>query len=230
MGIVVAIEAHRGRRGQAQVTLDTGQCLRLGLALVAEAGLDVGQPLSSKQAEALLAAEQVRQGLEIAYRLLGYRPRSRAEIEARLRRAALESGPISQIIQRLQEQGLLDDAAFARFWREARERGHPRGRRGLLWELERLGVAPEVAREAVADLDETTGAYRAGQRLLRHLPAHDPQVFRRRLAAGLRRRGFGVEVARSMVERLWVEASRRRPERSGERPEYSPDLEDKGTD
>lgn len=202
MGTIISIEAPRGRGRQVQVRLDSGQCLYLDSAVVAERGLTVGLAVSLQQAQSLLAAEQVRRGLEIAHRLLGYRPRSRAEIETRLRRAGVEESALVQVLQRLQEQDLLDDVAFARFWREERERVRPRGTRYLLWELDRLGVAPDVAREAVADLDEAASAYRVGQRLARTLSTADPGAFRQRLEAALRRRGFGGDAIRSALSRL----------------------------
>jgi len=207
MGTITAIEAPRGRHRQACIRLDDGRSLHLSPALVAEAGLAVGQALPAARAEALLQAEGLRRGLERAYRLLRYRPRSQAEVEERLRRAGVQPTIIPQVVQRLHEQGMLDDAAFARFWRQDREQFRPRGRRGLLWELKRLGVAPEVAREAVADLDETDSAYRAARALARRLSPEDAVAFRRRLGAGLHRRGFSGEVVRSVVERLWREAT-----------------------
>ncbi|MBI2918083.1 MAG: RecX family transcriptional regulator [Chloroflexi bacterium] len=205
MQTIISIKALRGTRGQAQVRLDDGQSLWLGCDLLAEERLSVGQTLSPEQAEALLAADQVRRGLSIAYRLLGYRPRSRAEIEVRLRRAALGDTTIRQVLQRLEKEGLLDDAAFAQFWRRQREQANPRGRKALLFELGRLGVDPDTARTAVADVDEVTSACQAGRRFARHLPADDPGEFKRRLTAGLRRRGFGTGATHSAVEQLLAE-------------------------
>ncbi len=195
------IKALRGRKVTC-VHLDDSQTLRLNSALVAEEGLTVGQHLPPERVEALLVADQVRRGLAIAYRLLSARPRSCAEIEVRLRRASLPPATVSQVVLRLQEQSLLDDDAFARFWREARQQGNPRGRRALLWELHRLGVSTEVAQGAVADLDEDTLAFQAAERLARRLTAADPEWFRRRLTEGLRRRGFGAQAAHSAVRKL----------------------------
>lgn len=217
MGTIIAIEAPRGRRRQGQVRLDNGQSLWLDCDLLAEERLAVGQTLSPEQADALLAADQVRRGLFIAYRLLGFRPRSRAEIETRLRRAALGDAPIFQVLHRLEEQHLLDDAAFAQFWRQHREQAYPRGRKALIFELRRLGVDSEIARAAAADMDEMASACEAGRRLARHLSTNDANEFRRRLTAGLRRRGFGIGATRSAVQQLWAEAEQsRRPLVEGE--------------
>ncbi|MCI0801320.1 MAG: RecX family transcriptional regulator, partial [Chloroflexi bacterium] len=61
-----------------------------------------------------------------ALRLLSYRSRSEKEVERRLRGRFTEDA-IVQTLSDLSRQGLLDDAAFAKEWRERRERFRPRG-------------------------------------------------------------------------------------------------------
>lgn len=207
MGRIVAIEAlHSPPRRRACIRLDDGQTIHLSLSVLAEAGLAAGQELSEGRLAILRAGEEVHRGLDKAHRLLSYRPRSRVEMESRLLRAGIEPGAISQVVHLLEGQGLLDDSAFARFWREHREQGHPLGRQGLLWELRHLGIEADLASEAVAGLDEEACAYAAAGKLARHLPLQDEAAFRRRLSAGLRRRGFAPDTVRAVVAHTWVEA------------------------
>ena len=70
-----------------------------------------------------------------------------------------------------------------------------------------MGVSREVVEEALDGLDEEENAYRASCGLLRRLSGTDYDTFRRTLVAYLRRRGFGYEVVRSAVQRLWQELS-----------------------
>ena len=154
----------------------------------------------------------------VALRLLAARPRSVAEVRQRLRRRGAVDPEAAEVIARLQEEGLLDDAAFAAYWRESRETFRPRGRRLLQAELRQKGVEAEVARAALTDLDEDEQAYRAGLRRARSLAAADEVLFRRRLEDYLRRRGFGYEVAVQAVRRLWAEVG---PGRELENPAHS---------
>ena len=63
-----------------------------------------------------------------------------------------------------------------------------------------------MANEAVQDMDDDENAYAAGAKAARRLAKLDPAVFRRRLWAYLKRRGFSSAVTRRTVERLLQEA------------------------
>ncbi len=126
------------------------------------------------------------------HRLLAVRPRSRRELERRLRRRGYPEEAIREILARLEEVGLLDDGAFARQWVESRMlrgMGPDAVEREL---IRRFGVDPRQAREAVeAVYDGDTGYGRARARLeqwWRQL-ARDPRG-RRKLFERAWRRGI----------------------------------------
>ena len=139
-----------------------------------------------------------------ALRLLTYRSRSEAEIRRRLQ-GRFTGEVIDRILSDLRRQGLLDDAAFAREWREQREKFRPRGPGIIRQELQRLGVDREVIRDALADFDAAANAYKAGSRYAAKLPVQDAAAFRRKLGGFLHRKGFDGEVIGQTVERLWRE-------------------------
>ncbi len=144
--------------------------------------------------------------LEAALRLFTYRPRSEEEARRRLSRR-FPPTLVEEALAHLTKRGMLDDAAFARFWRESRERQRPRGESALRWELLRLGVAREVVDEALQGLDEVENAYRAGAGYLRRVGQADYHAFREKLSAHLRRRGFSWASVNEAVQRLWRELS-----------------------
>ena len=112
---------------------------------------------------------------------------------------------VEQVVANLKSQGYLDDAAFAHEWRSNRERNRPRGQGLLRQELLRLGVAPDVVREALEDFDAGENAYRAGLNLVSRLAGTDYSEFRRRVWAHLQRRGFEAAAISEAVQRLWRE-------------------------
>jgi regulatory protein len=201
---ITAIEKQRRRR-RANVYLDGRLALSLSLGLLAEAGLHEGDTLSPQQVDSLRQADVRHQAHEAALRLLAYRPRSEAEIRQRLARRGLPPQVVQETIARLHEQGLLSDAAFARFWVETRDQTSPRSRRLLWQELSAKGIEREVARQAIAPVAEEDAALRAAQKKARHLQGHDYPLFRRRLGDFLLRRGFPYSTVRTIVERLWRE-------------------------
>jgi regulatory protein len=201
---ITAIEKQRRRR-RANVYLDGRFTFSLSLGLLTEAGLHEGDALTPQQVDSLRQADVRHQAHEAALRLLAYRPRSEAEIRQRLARRGLPPQVVQETIARLRDQGLLSDAAFARFWVETRDQTSPRGRRLLWQELSAKGIERETIRQAIAPVAEEDAALRAAQKKARHLQGQDYPVFRRRLGDFLLRRGFPYPTVRTIVERLWLE-------------------------
>ncbi len=202
---ITAIRAGRGRQQRVNVFLDGKFTLSLEAEVAAKEGLQVGQELSSSQVEALARSDHFQRCLNAAVHYLGYRPRSEYEIRERLRRRGFDVDSLEAVMVRLREQGLVDDMAFAQFWRDNRESFSPRSRWLTRLELGRKGVAADIIDQVLGEVDDADGAYRAALSKARSLPLSDYQGFRRRLGEYLRRRGFGYEVIKRSVERLWQE-------------------------
>ena len=158
--------------------------------------------------------------MEIAVRFLGTRPRTRWELERRLRRAAATDEVITATLDRLAAMGYVDDTAFARWWAEQRDRHAPRGRRMVEAELRQHGVPREVLEslrgeelvEPVLDADSLPGseAERARTVLDRHLkgrPIPPDLKARQRIGAFLMRRGFDPETVRAAIREAAAEST-----------------------
>src|SRR4051795_3425494 len=91
---------------------------------------------------------------EICLRQLAVRPRTRAELAKALARREISDEVIAEVLDRYDEVGIIDDAAFARAWVSSRHHGRGLARRALASELRQRGVAAEVASEALEVLDE----------------------------------------------------------------------------
>jgi regulatory protein len=187
------------------VYLDGRFSFSLGVEVAVKEKLEVGQEVSGDRTEALVKKEQYRRCFEAALRYLGYRPRSESEVRFRLRRRGFSGEDIETAITRLKEQSLLDDEAFARFWKDNRESFSPRSQRLTRMELRRKGVVGDVIDRVVDELDDTESAHRAALSKVRHWPRSDYDSFRRRLGEYLRRRGYSYEVINSTVEQVWKE-------------------------
>ena len=193
------------RRDRINIYLDGRFAFSLGVEVAAKENLQVGQELSVAQVEALTGSDQLQRCLEAAYRYLGYRPRSETEIRQRMQRRGFAVETVDAAIARLREQSLLDDEAFAQFWKENRESFSPRSQWLTKLELKRMGVTNNVIEQVVAGIDDGENAYRAVlQKTRRGTPADYPS-FRRRLGDYLRRRGFNYEVIGHTLERIWQE-------------------------
>lgn len=151
--------------------------------------------------------------VEVAARYLATRPRTRWEVERRLRRAGAQDAVVAAALTRLAELGYLDDHAFVRWWLEQRDRHAPRGRRLVEAELRQRGVAREAIERLREEWDEpergpddvdlpSTDEERAAVALARHLrgrPVPDDPRARQRLGMFLVRRGFDPDTVRTAV-------------------------------
>jgi regulatory protein len=205
MSKITGLTAGKGREKRVNVFLDGKFAFSLLAEVALKEGLRTGQVLSESRLEALTGLDRYQRCFNAALRFLGYRPRSENEVRQRLKKHGFESDFTEKAITRLKEQGLVDDVAFARFWKENRESFSPRSRRQMKMELKSKGLAVDVIDPVINEINESESAYRAALGKARRLPREDYQVFRRRLVAYLGRRGFAYEIIKETTERIWKE-------------------------
>jgi regulatory protein len=158
--------------------------------------------------------------MDIAARFLSTRPRTRWELERRLKRSGAADDVIGAVLDRLAALGYVDDIAFARWWAEQRDRHAPRGRRRVEAELRQHGVPREVlealrgAELAEPALDsqslpssEPERARAALDRHLRGRPVPSELKARQRIGAFLVRRGFDPETVRTTIRQAAAEST-----------------------
>ncbi len=141
-----------------------------------------------------------------AYRCLTYRPRSSAEIEAKLRDKGFDEAVIHNTLSGLIRLGYLDDEKFARLWSESRVRLRAFGRRRIDRELREKGIDPSIVREALDGVftagQEIDIAEKAAARKAKGMQFLDRETRRRRLAGFLERKGFPYEVIRVVLKKI----------------------------
>jgi len=205
MSKVTKLTPGKSRGKRVNIFLDGKFAFSLLAEVAVKEGLQVGQELSAEQVKALARSDRYHRCLYAALRYLGYRPRSEAEISQRLQQHGFDSDCTEKVLARLKEQGLVDDTAFARFWKDNRESFSPRSRWLTRLEMQRKGLDVGIIEEVVGEVDDGDSAYRAALSKARRLSLSDYQMFRRRLGEHLRRRGFGYEVINDTVQRVWKE-------------------------
>jgi regulatory protein len=125
-------------------------------------------------------------------------PRTRAQLDQALARRGVPDDVTDDLLDRLEEVGLVDDQEYARMWVESRHAGRGLSRRALRYELAQRGVDPDLVRTAVEVVDddaELAAATALARRRLSGMRDPDPQRRDRRLLAMLARRGYGAGTA-----------------------------------
>jgi SOS response regulatory protein OraA/RecX len=161
-------------------------------------------------------AEQLARA--ICLRLLTAMPRTRHELEKKLLERDVPAAAACAVLDRYEELGIVDDAAFAQAWVEsrARSKGFARGR--LKQELRRKGVDGEALDHALEQIDTEQERERAEELALRKLgsrtlppfgygppEAAEREKILRRVVGFLARKGYpggmALSAARAAMER-----------------------------
>jgi len=143
----------------------------------------------------------------VAYRQLGRRDRTVAELRWYLRRRELDPAAVEGAIAVLTEQGYLDDARYAMRFAEDRRTLDGWGAERIARRLEEAGVAPEAIAAALAGQDsddELEAAIALLRRRLTRPPADDRG--RERALGLLVRRGYALELAYDAIRAFEREA------------------------
>ena len=131
------------------------------------------------------------------------RARTRSELATKLGTRNVPDDVATRLLDRFEEVGLVDDAAFAREWVAQRQSGRGLARRALAQELRRKGIDDEVAREALDEVDpddEVEAARMLVRAKLRSVRSLDRDKAVRRLVGMLARKGHSSSVAFRVVK------------------------------
>ncbi|MFG2036919.1 regulatory protein RecX [Dactylosporangium sp. NPDC048998] len=145
---------------------------------------------------------------EICLRQLAVRPRTRAELAAAMRKRGVEDEIAAEILERYDDVGIIDDAAFARAWVASRHHGRGLARRALAGELRRKGVSADEVGEALEQLApevEEQTARALVTRRLRTETRGGPEAVFRRLVGMLGRKGYPAGLAIRVVKEAMAE-------------------------
>ncbi len=138
----------------------------------------------------------------IVLRQLAMGPRTRKQLEDKLRDRGAAPDVAARVLDRMSEVGLVDDEAYAEMFVRSQQETKGLATSALRHELRRKGVAEETVDAALEEIDpehEKEQARALVARRLRTMRGLDREVQTRRLAAYLARKGYGPGVSYQVV-------------------------------
>jgi regulatory protein len=146
-------------------------------------------------------SSEIERAVQLAYRAVGYRERTVAELRTFLERKRVEPAAIDEAVAELTEAGFLDDARYAqRFADDKHELEHWCSDRTAR-DLHRRGVAPDLIEAAVAARSRDEELRTALLVLEHRWPPPEDDRERDRAWRLLVRRGYDRELAYEAVRR-----------------------------
>jgi len=192
-GVILSIQPDRKEPDLRIVTVTEAGAFRIRRTDVESMHLNAGDPVAQDLVLAL-EAEHRRTDLRVrAIRSLSRAAASRGRLATRLQAHGSDED-IALVLDQLEQDGLLDDAALAAQIVAEILRRQPAGRPMLRAALARRGISPDLADDTLDRVlgprDQAADAEVAADRAMRGLESLPRDVAMRRLAARLGRRGF----------------------------------------
>lgn len=207
MALISAIVASPRKPGRFDLLADGEHVATVSLDILQRLQLSVGESYDDV-AQAVTHETALLATYDRALNMLSARARARTELRRLLVRKGEPADLVDAALERLAEQGLLDDAQFARQFARSKALGTGISRRRLSQELGKRGVARDVGDEAIGDvyqeegLDDGASIERVARKKYRTLAALEPDTQRRRLYGFLARRGFDAADIGRVVKEL----------------------------
>ena len=120
-------------------------------------------------------------------------------------RHKLEEEIILYILERLKDNGLVNDAGFAQVWVDNRAELRPRSRRALAFELKQRGINSAIIDQTLDNVNNSEMAYQATKRHLHKIKNLEWREFRLKMLRYLAQRGFTYDVSADTARRIWEE-------------------------
>ncbi len=169
--------------------------------------LSVGLELSDREVGRLEQMDQYFRGREKALRLITLRMRTRQEVVTALGKIEIREPVLGGILDELEEQGLVDDARYAREFARARAEDRFMGPHRLRHDLAKRGVRRDIVDAALGETfdqnSQEAQAWALVERKIGHGMIDEKTV--RRIAGLLQRKGYDYEI----VNRVSYELLRR---------------------
>ena len=161
-----------------------------------------GGPLPGSSADAVSDSDPREVARGICLRQLSMASRTRAQLATVLARKGIEEDVAIDVLDRLEDVRLIDDAAYAEAWVHSRHASRGLARRALGHELRQRGVAEPLVAEALESVsvdDEQLAARALVDRKLSSTASLGVQTRIRRLVAMLARKGYPGGLAMRVV-------------------------------
>jgi len=191
--VIDRIETAGPARRARRLVLSDGRTRLTSAAVVRVLALEPGSAVDDSE----LAETEMAQARERAFRVLGYRDRSAAELAKKLSDDGYPHDVVAAITDRLAELDLVNDVRFAETWVRMRS-ASGYGPHRVARELAEKGVDKQIAQDALHSVEGPSELERA-RLVLGTRTAADPRE-RDRLMRRLVTRGFSFETARAALD------------------------------
>ncbi len=201
--IITKIERQKHARHRVSIFIDNEFAFGLNDEVVYRFNLAKGEAQNEDTIKQIREYDDFLEAKNSALRFLSRRKHSAFELKQKLMKNKFNSGVIDQMIDHLKSINLLDDLEFAKAFVRDRLNFKPSGRRSLMNELKKRGIAEQTAlqvlNENLSDNNEEQSARAIAEKYLLRLKRFDADTQKRRLFGYLMRKGYASSMINSII-------------------------------
>lgn len=190
------------RKGLSELYIDGEPAVKIDTQVMLKSGLREGSFLDDEGLRVLITDSEQYRANEKALYLLEFRNHSQKELQDKIRRSGISQEAAREAAEKMEEIGLLDDAAYARNFARTLFERKKYGLRRVQQELRMKGISPDIAEQVLAELEpeDTAGVIR--ELLERKYPSYrEDEKVKKRAVAAMLRFGYGYDdIRRAMQE------------------------------
>jgi len=199
---ITALKVQKNNSNRVNVYLD-GE-FSFGLYLINARNLSIGMELPEEFVQKLLEIDQIEDGFQKCLRYISYKPRTKFEINKKLKEKNFSADQIDVITSMLLDKGYIDDFQYAKNWIENRAILKPRSNKLIAWELRNKKISDEIINQLTTEMvSEEELINLAAEKYARRLSGYEKDIFFRKLTGYLIRRGFSYSNVTSVVQSTW---------------------------
>lgn len=194
-------------QGCMRVAFDDAPSLRIRKCHFAKLPLEEGDEIDPEEYVNRVASLQFADAYESALTSLDASARTASEIDRSLRMKGFVAPVAEAVVERLKENGLIDDQRLAARLAET-QLTKPVGLYAMKRRLRAKGISDEDAAEALESFDDDqqrAAAIQAARKLLRRYEELPARKCRGKLSQALARRGFSWDAVSAAVEAVLEE-------------------------
>ena len=190
------------RKGLSELFIDGEPSVKLDTQVVLRSGLGEGSLLDDEQLHTLIRDSEKYRANEKALYLLEFRNHTQKELQEKIKRSGISQEAAREAVEKMEEIGLLDDAAYAKNLARTLFERKKYGFRRVQQELRLKGISPEIAEQVLVEFAPEDAAEVIRELLERKYSsyAQDEKVKRRAVAAMLRFGYQNDDIRRAMRE------------------------------
>ncbi|WP_138493908.1 regulatory protein RecX [Paenibacillus pinistramenti] len=164
-----------------------------------------GSLFSKLELQEIVQTDEKQQAYAAGLGFLGRKPRTKYEMLARLKEKGWEETVAEQTAERLEQEGYINDAQYAREWTQQRLESRGKGKMWIRQELRQKGISKphiEAALNQVNEDAELESARMLAQKRWERSAGEEEGARKRKIAAFLLRRGYSGSIVSSVVRNL----------------------------